>query len=238
MIKKVKYTGEEAITFLGVPLEPDTLYEIQPHELVRWQWDSQVEEWIGDGTLVVNTGDVDLEDPVQAISYLRVAQFYPSTWAVDKHTVDEEEVETDHDQEVTTTDSTKIDAKRILWDQMGEVDLENSNWAPSINGIWHLNGTVALKSCSNVARARIEIFRNDELWFVVADQPVGPLTSANLIFSCDVDAYASESHVFDLRLALVKENPLAAVSATISGSDEDTAWGMTFVQPLAGHSPT
>ena len=63
-------------------------------------------------------------------------------------------------------------------------------------------------------------------------------TRRSLTFTCDVDAYASEAHDFDIRLqveAVVGGDP---VSIVISGTDEETAWGMTFLQVLTIDSPT
>jgi len=88
-----------------------------------------------------------------------------------------------------------------------------------------------------VARISLQIWRNDEPWFTVA-QVIAQAGLTFVPFSCDVDAYNSSSHDFDLRIVLEKTNPLDPVSATISGSDEESAWGMTFLQQLVTPSPT
>jgi hypothetical protein len=128
-------------------------------------------------------------------------------------------------------------ANRVLWDLLGDFDLTSEKFFPPIDGVWNANGTIAVKDCVNVARISLQIWRNDEPWFTVAQAVAHP--GLNFIpFSCDVDAYKSEDHDFDLRILLDPIAPLDPVSATISGSDEETAWGMTFLQQLVGTSPT
>lgn len=183
---------------------------------------------IDDGSLVVNDGVNDLENKAAAYSYFMAASTFASTLALDMDNLD---------QVIDTETETVILTSRKLWDVLGDFDLPTYKFIPPIDGVWNANGTITVYDPVNVKNVAIEIWRNDEPWFTVAQQAPSP-GKTFLPFSCDIDAYASEGHNFDLRIHITKDEPLDPVSATISGSDEETAWGMTFLQQLVTPSPT
>lgn len=184
----------------------------------------------------INSGWVDigykedgpLDSPEKSISFLKSDENFRSTFALDMN---------NEDQEISGDDPVKIQTSRKLWDLIGDYDLASLKFFPPIDGIWNANGTITVKDPVNVAKIQIEIWRNDEPWFTVAQE--APQAESTFIpFYCDVDAYKSEGHFFDLRIHLKKINEADPCSVTISGSDEETAWGMTFLQQLVGSSPT
>lgn len=148
-----------------------------------------------------------------------------ATFAVDKDNID---------QEVTGAAVTVITGGRSLWDNFASFDVGTSKFVPTVDGVWNLNGTITVRDIVGATSVAVDVYRNDELWFTVAFAEISGQTSIALPFSCDVDAYASSSHDFDLRIRLAPET----ATATVSGSDEETAWGMTLVAPLEQESPT
>lgn len=228
-------SGATLIVF-GSVINDQTFYQIEQKELLRWQTSSDVEDSIISGDFVMSFDGVNLiDDSTAGVAFLRSFSSYPSTYAVDKF---DAENDLPVDQVVTTTDPTLIDAERKLWDLLNDFDISTSSFAPKLDGVWNLNGTVTLKDLENVQKISICIFRNDALWFIAAERDVGLDPTLSMAFSCDIDAYASYSHVFDLRIALTKIVELDPISATISGLEEETAWGMTFLQVLRQTSPT
>ena len=228
MIRRLKYTGETEIFIIGALFEPEVYYEIEPHDIRRFQEFESLKDMIDDGSLVVNDGVNDLGNKAAAYSYFMAANTFASTLALDLDNVD---------QVVSTDTETVIAAGRKLWDILGDYDLTAQKFYPPIDGVWNANGTIAVKSPTNIKSVAIEIWRNDEPWFTVAQQAPSAGTTF-LPFSCDIDAYASEDHDFDLRIHITKDQLLDPCEITISGSDEETAWGMTFLQQLVTPSPT
>ncbi len=227
MIRRLKYTGESEIFILGVLFIPDEYYTIETYDIRRFQEYENLKTMIDDSLLVVNDGNSDL-NAVAGYSYFMAAYTFSSSFALDLNNID---------QEITTDIATKIEAERKLWDSLGDFDLATSKFNPPIDGIWNANGTITVKDPVNIAKVQIEIFRNDESWFTVAQVAPGSGTTF-MPFSCDIDAYKSAGHDFDLRIHLQKIDVGLPCSITISGSDEETAWGMSFLQQLEGESPT
>lgn len=221
MIIKIKNDTGAEILARGTPIAPGAWYQIQHHELLNWQFDDQIAALISDGSLIVGNDDYGLEiqRPSTAMAFLRSSAPFPSSFAIDKEEID---------QSISTDASTKITAERILWDLGEDFDLAESKFIAPVNGVWNANGTILINNFVNVSRLNLEIWRNDELWFVVGSWAVN---TADLyaVFSCDVDAYKTSSHEFDLRIRMEKIIPLDACSAVISGLAEHTSWGMTFL---------
>jgi hypothetical protein len=228
MIRRLKWTGETEIFIIGFLFEPDVYYTIQPYDIRRFQEFEELKTMIDDGLLVVNDGSSDL-NIIAGYSYFMAAQTFASSFALDLDNID---------QVVTGDDPVVIEATRKLWDLLDDYDLGDFKFYPPIDGIWNANGTITVKYADNVAKVQIEIFRNDEPWFTVAQAEPDASGLTFIPFSCDVDAYKSEGHDFDLRIHLEKIVPADPCSITISGSDEETAWGMTFLQQLVTPSPT
>jgi hypothetical protein len=215
------YQGREFLADVFVELEESLQRELA--------FDDVFKSAIDDGFVLVSFNGVDsISSADKAKAFLESSKTFASSWAADKNNVDQ----------VIEEDSAVVaNAERIIWDLIGDYDLLTSKFFPPIDGIWNANGTIAVKDCVNVARISIQVWRDDELWFTVAQ--VVPHSGLNFLpFSCDVDGYKSAEHDFDLRILLEKTNPLDPVSATVSGSDEETAWGMTFLQQLVTPSPT
>lgn len=216
-------------TFQGREFLADTFIEVQEALQKELAVDDIFKASIDDGFVEISFNGTDLiGSPAKARSFLESATTFASSWAVDKDNTD---------QTVDVATPVVVEANRILWDLIGDFDLTSEKFFPPIDGIWNANGTITVKDCVNVARISLQIWRNDEPWFTVA-QTVAQSGLNFIPFSCDVDAYRSSDHDFDLRIQLDPIAPLDPVSATISGSDEETAWGMTFSQQLVTPSPT
>lgn len=218
-----------ARTYQGQEFPADNYIELQDTFRNELKNDPVFIAAINDGFINVSYNGTDpISSASKAISFLKATQTFQSTWATDKNNID---------QVVLGDDPVLIEAKRTLWDLLGDYDLITSKFFSPIDGIWSSNGTICVKNQVNVKNVAIEIWRNDEPWFTVNQKP--PSDGLTFIpFSCDVDAYASEDHNFDLRIHLEKINPTDDCQITISGSDEETAWGMTFLQQLVTPSPT
>lgn len=230
MIIKLKYVGSETEIYLnGIYFIKDEYVQLEEYQKFKFQTDSETESLINSSDLIVNSGTNDILNHAAAISYLRSASIFASSFAVDLDNTD---------QVIDSDIETIINSNRILWDILEDYSLADQQFNPPIDGVWNANGTITVKSPTNVKTVAIEIWRNDEPWFTVAQQAPNPTGTTFLPFSCDVDAYASESHYFDLRIHLTKENSSDPCSISISGSDEETAWGMTFSQQLVTPSPT
>jgi len=220
-------TTQSAITLPnGQVMEALGSYGPTREEISRIAHKEQTEALFNAGDLVID----GMVGSTRMLSYLRSSRSFASTFAVDKND--------DTDQLIDDVSTVLIVANRVLWDLLDDYNLSESAFYPSIDGIWNLNGTITVKSMVNVARIRIDIYRNDELYFTVTDKYVAAENALALPFSCDVDAYKSENHNFDIRIRLDKIDTNAEIEATISGSDEETAWGMTFLHPLEQDSPT
>jgi hypothetical protein len=215
------YQGREFIADVFVELEESLQRELAVDDVFK--------SAIDDGFVLVSFNGVDsISSAAKAKAFLESATTFASSWAVDKDNTD---------QLLDVATPILIEANRVLWDIIGDFDLTSEKFFPPIDGIWNANGTIAVKDCVNVARISLQIWRSDAPWFTVAQ--VVAHSGLNFIpFSCDVDGYKSEDHDFDLRIILDPIAPLDPVSATISGSDEETAWGMTFLQQLVTPSPT
>lgn len=230
MIIKLKYVGSETEIYLnGIYFLKDEYVQLEEYQKFKFQTDIEIENLINSSDLIVNSGSNDIANTTAAISYLRSASIFSSSFAVDLDNTD---------QLIDSDIETIISANRILWDILEDYSLTDQQFNPPIDGVWNANGTIAVKNPTNVKTVAIEIWRNDEPWFTVSQQAPSPTATTFLPFSCDVDAYASESHYFDLRIHLTKEDALLPCEITISGSDEETAWGMTFSQQLVSPSPT
>jgi hypothetical protein len=216
-------------TFQGREFLADTFVEVSESIQRELSTDDIFKAAIDDGFVEISFNGTDLiGSATKAKSFLDSATTFASSWAVDKDNID---------QTIEVATPVVVEANRILWDLVGDFDLTSEKFFPPIDGIWNANGTISVKDCVNVARISLQIWRSDALWFTVAQVVVH--SGLNFIpFSCDVDAYKSEDHDFDLRIVLDPIAPLDPVSATISGSDEETAWGMSFLQQLVTPSPT
>lgn len=216
-------------TFQGLEFLADTFVEISDslrHQLVA---DDDFLTAIDSGFVILSYNGVNsISSASKAKAYLMANVGFQSSYAVDKN---------NEDQVITDLEANVIVSERVLWDIIGDYDLGQSKFIAPIDGIWNHNGTIAIKNPSNVSKISVEIWRDDEIWFTVSQK--SPTAGTTFLpFSADVDAYHSEAHTFDLRVRLEKINEVDPISATISGSDEETAWGMTFLQQLVTPSPT
>jgi hypothetical protein len=224
----VKSVGVDR-TFEGREYPADTIIELDQILIIELRVSPNFLAAIDAGFIkIIYNGIDEINSPIKAKSFLQSSITFGSTFAVDKDNLD---------QEVINNEPQVISGERRLWDLLGDFDLSSSKFIPAIDGIWNANGTIAVKNCVNVSNISLQIWRNDEPWFTVA-QIVAQSGLNFLPFSCDVDAYKSEGHDFDLRIVLDPISALDPVSATISGSDEETAWGMSFLQQLVTSSPT
>lgn len=215
------FQGREFLADTPVEVAESVQKELAPDDIFRAA--------IDDGFVMISyNGTNTIGSPEKSKSFIDAATTFASSLAVDKDNVD---------QLVEVDTPVVVQANRILWDLIGDFDLTTDKFFPPIDGVWNANGTIAVKDLTNVGIISLQIWRNDEPWFTVAQ--ILANDAMNFIpFSCDVDAYNSSSHDFDLRIKLDKVDPGQPCSATISGSDEETAWGMTFLQQLVTPSPT
>ncbi len=160
----------------------------------------------------------------EAMSMFR-SNYHASSFAVDKDGVD---------QEIVGNSVTKVTSNRVLWDNDEDYDLEDNIFTPGANGVWNVNGTIAVTPSVTCTRIDLHLYRNDEIYFTVASVSTSITSKCFITFSCDFDAYVTSGHYFDLRIELHGLLP----TATISGSDEETAWGASFIVSLSGESPT
>lgn len=206
------------IAFKTQEQNPDADPAINP----LWPWqvevitsDEQLMRLVSDGWNIVSNREYD--------DYCdRVGTVTTPSFAVDMDNVDQEIV----------AGVTKVLGTRVLWDKTGVYDTENHKYVCDRDGVINLNGTVTVSAMAGVNEVAVDIHRNDEIYFTVAERSVVGEAKTALAFSCDVDGYKSSDHDFDIRVRI------DAGTATISGSDEETAWGGSWVATLHQESPT
>lgn len=216
-----------AHTYHGFTLEPTDIFEIPQTLQLKFATYTNLITDILDGKIAVSIDGINpAGNPEACLSLFLARNTFRSTFAVDKNNID---------QDVIGTDVAIITPERVLWDSNGDFNLTSGKFVPPVNGVWNLNGTIAITPSSSVSRVLLHIYRNNELWFTVSSikTPI-PSVKNYMVFSCDVDGYATDGHEFDIRIELTGTLP----TAVISGSDEETAWGMTFLTTLHGISPT
>jgi len=149
-----------------------------------------------------------------------------STFAIDKDNIE---------QVVVGNDVTMVLSVRKLWDNNNEFSLDTHKFTPKHDGVWNANGTITFVAGLTTSVVKFHIYRNDEIYFTVwSDEHIVEENKYVAVFSCDCDCYASSEHNFDLRVELIGDD----AEIVITGSDEETAWGMSFVAKLEGESPT
>lgn len=207
------------IAFLTQAQNPDA----DPAANPAWPWqlevitsDEQLRQLVSAGWSVMSTAEYD--------HYCdRVGTVTDPSFAVDKDNVDQ----------AVSGGTTLVTASRVLWDKTGVYDAANSRFIADRDGVLNLNGTITVTGLDGVDVAAIDVYRNDELWFTVAEREVTGLPRCAMSFSCDIDAYKSADHYFDVRIRLAP----GTGSGTVSGSDEETAWGLSWVCALYGEPP-
>jgi len=229
--KWVHNTSLAVRSYQGREIGVGEFFQIPSESAAAFAYDAALIADIEDSVVALSWNESDdFSNLTAAVSYLKATERYQSSFAVDKND--------DSPQTIDTTSVVLITAERVLWDLQGEYDLASSTFSPALDGVWNLNGTITVSDFVNIARVKVHIYRNGDPWFTVVDASMAGETRRSLTFTCDVDAYASEAHDFDIRLqveAVVGGDP---VSIVISGTDEETAWGMTFLQVLTIDSPT
>lgn len=208
------------IAFKTQAQNPDADPAVNP----QWPWqtavitsDEQLRELVTAGWSIVANAEYDLYCD-------RVGTVTTPSFAADKDNVDQ----------TISGGTTMLTASRVLWDKTGVYDATSSKFTPDRDGVVHINGTVTLRDMVGVNSASLDIYRNDEIWFTVSQREVNGQSVAALTMSCDVDGYRSSEHNFDIRVRIEPET----ATATISGSDEETAWGGSWVAALYQESPT
>lgn len=229
--KWIHNTSVATKTYQGREVESGSYFQIPFEAQLAFAMDADLVEDVLAGIVAISwNGSDDFTNLWAGVNYLQSFPSYQSSFAVDKND--------DTPQTVSSSAVTLVVANRVLWDLQAEYTLAQSKFSPSLDGVWNMNGTVTVGTFVNVAWVKLHIYRNASLYFTVVDQAVAIDSKRAFTFTCDVDAYASEGHEFDLRIELEPVDGLLPVSAVISGSDEETAWGMTFLQALTQASPT
>lgn len=147
-------------------------------------------------------------------------------------------VDMDNTDQELSAEVTKVIASRVLWDKTAVYRPDSGQFIPDRDGVFNINGTITVRDFVNVSRVSLDIYRNEEIWFTVYQRNIEGDLAVAMAFSCDADGYKSSEHYFDLRVRLDAIDSESPVSATVSGSDEETAWGATFQASLSGESPT
>lgn len=226
MAKYIKSVGQDRV-YNSITLVADAFVEIPRNLVVEFVTNPAVIADIENGNLLIShNGTLEITNVTAALEFFSSPEVLKASHAIDKEGIN---------QNISGTSVTKITANRLLWDELEEYDLTNSRFYPPYNGVWNMNGTVAITPGLTVTRMNLHIYRNDELYFTVASEK-NPIANKKtfLTFTCDIDGYAEEGHYFDLRIELEGVAP----EATISGSAEETAWGGSLVTLLHGTSPT
>lgn len=200
---------------------------------IEWCEISQIKQFESKGYQVLSNEDYqnyidNLSTELSAYEMSDKTNYFVenSTFAVDKDNVD---------QLVIGNNITTLISVRKLWDNNNEFSLDTHKFIPKHNGVWNANGTITFVAGLTVNAVKFHIYRNDEIYFTVwSDDHIVGGNKYVAVFSCDCDCYATSEHNFDLRIELLGTD----AEAVISGSDEETAWGMSFVARLDGESPT
>lgn len=139
-------------------------------------------------------------------------------------------------QTIRTEDGpTVITWHRKLWDRGGNFNIESNRFKFEVDGVFFVNGKIAVTPNENVTAIYLILYRNgEEYWYCATRTAPIPNKETLLSIADDIDGYVTSGHYFDLRVVVEGEGG----AVEINGVDVKTAWGMSFVTELEGESPT
>lgn len=178
--------------------------------------------------VVVNIGDTYLDGVFTAAVVIppQASFEFRSTVSVDKN---------NEDQAVSGADWVKIEAKRVLWDLVGDYVLADSLINISQKGVYDYDIQVRVSDLVNVSAVEIALFQvgneEDDYWFTLSRAYIAPgQASVHMGNMTQFDFYPDEQYY--VAIQLTSTDPELTCSATILGSDDYTAWGSSWSAPL------
>lgn len=150
-----------------------------------------------------------------------------STHAVDKGNTE--------DQSISGEEWILFEAKRVLWDFLGEYNLTSSTFPITQSGVYNFDIQTKLTNLTNVGSIELALFKvedgADDYWFKLdMAYPSVDQTEVSMGGSTQFDFYLGEEYYVAIKLS--KRVPELDCSAVISGSDDYTAWGSSWNAPL------
>lgn len=142
------------------------------------------------------------------------------------------------DLELTGNDWTVLNGS-VIWDLQNRGEYQGGGvYIPTDRGIYLTDPTFMFRQMVNVEAIQIAVFKDEDLFFVVAANSfITPGTQTiSVSNSCTLDLLEGENITF--RVKLFGTNPSAIVSAGAETEDPEddlndfTAWGLTFQHRL------
>lgn len=138
-------------------------------------------------------------------------------------------------QDLTTDDWELVTADRVLWDINEDYVIADNDFLVPIDAIYKFDCNIRVYDLSNVAEIELAIFKRgdpDDYWFIIDRQypSILNLTEVVLGKSIAFDMYKDE--LFCMKIKMTKVVALTAISATIDGNDDYTAWGYDLSKKL------
>lgn len=152
---------------------------------------------------------------------------YPS-FAVDKGPGD------GVDQVISDDSWTEVSAEQVLWDKNLDYDIETNNFNVHWKGVYSHDSQLMIKDCVNVSKVELAIFKReepeDDYWFILDKKSIDSSNEVQINGATSFNFDQGESYV--LKIKLYKADAGLDCSATISGSDDYTAWGFNYIRDL------
>lgn len=221
IVKIIKNISESTITILGVDLSPQAIYTIPSCKWDKLRDSSDIITLIDSETIILNDGTNDLS--IEGSKHLiNIDQNeYNSSLAIDLNNID---------QNITDNTWIEIDNQRVIWDLNSDFDLENNEFNVPLNGIYFIDVQIRIKNISSTADIELAIFKRiegepDDYWFIL-DKKVTISGETQLTAGTSFNFYKDEKYVIKIKVSGTN------VNAIIDGSDDYTAWGITFEKAL------
>lgn len=214
---------ESAITVLGREISASSVFKIPEHLYAEYADDEFLSTQIDSENVGISYDGVNVLNSINSQKQCLKATAFRSCLALDKN---------GNDQTIDTTSATVITKERSLWDFNEDYDDETNDFVVPIDGVYSFDIQLRVNSFFNCKTVEIAMFKRgdpDDYWFVL-DKATVVDDFIQLSNSTLFDLYEGERYC--LKIILEKTSGLLAVSATIDGNDDYTAWGYNLSKIL------
>lgn len=214
---------ESAITVLGREIPASSVFKIPEHLYAEYADDEFLSTQIDSENVGISYDGVNVLNSINSQKQCLKTTGFRSCLALDKN---------GNDQTIDTTSATVITKERSLWDFNEDYDDETNDFVVPIDGVYSFDIQLRVNSFSNCKTVEIAMFKRgdpDDYWFIL-DKTTVVGDFVQLSNSTLFDLYEGERYC--LKIILEKTSELLAVSATIDGDDDYTAWGYNLLKIL------
>lgn len=181
--------------------------------------DAQMTDWILDGSIVVIKDTLELSPVIGESYFSSNSVSLSSSVAIDKDATD---------QSISDVNWILVTADRIIWDIDEDYDATTDDFVVPIDGVYKFDCKLRIVDIVNCDQIELAVFKRgspDDYWFIVDRQYPNDMGLSELILSGAItfDMYKDEHYC--LKIKMTKVDSGSAVTATIDGDDDYTAWG-------------